>query len=91
MTFEFVVDVKRKKDQNGNDVWSAQTNGVKFTGDTEESIREQVRVYLLQEVSQKTNKHVDTLEAKLTRTWRVRINNVEAEENDEFIGYSLFD
>ena len=89
MSQEFVVDVKRKKQADDTDLWTAVTNGQRFEGKSEEELREQVRLYLLRVVADNNNKSTDNYSATLRRTWWVRIK--ESETTDDEPVYSLFD
>jgi hypothetical protein len=87
---EFYIDVKKLE----GDVWVAKiTDGLDaettFTDTTEENVREKVRAHLLEIVAKSTNKPVDTLQARLKRTWRVRI--VELATSDGEDDLPLFD
>lgn len=88
---EYIVDVLRKN-VNDEDVWTAQVNGKKFVARSEDDLREQVRVHLIETVSTLTNKLPDVFQARLKRTWRVRV--VEADkkvEDDPDFGWNLFE
>lgn len=88
----YVVDVKRVTQQNGSELWTArvQDSDLVFDAVTEESLREAVRLSLIQVESAKQGVPGTSLAAKMTRTWRVRL--VENEEDDEGVtgGWDLF-
>jgi hypothetical protein len=89
MSQEFVVDVKRKKQADDTDLWTAVTNGQRFEAASEEELREQVRLYLLGVVANGANKSIDDYNVTLRRTWWVRIK--ESVNTDDEPIYSLFD
>jgi hypothetical protein len=81
---DFVVDVKRTKNDDGTDTWTAKTNGEVFTASTEEGIRDTVHDSLLKKVSASSGKPEGSYAVKLTRTWRVRIfEKDEGRDDDE--------
>ena len=76
-TTEFYVDVKKLE----GDVWVAKIADVEvpeFKDVSEEAVREQVRLHLLGFVASATGKPVDALQARLKRTWRVRVVEKES-------------
>lgn len=95
---DFVADVKRAE-VKGADVWTAHLpGGTRFEAATEEALRADVRAHLLDQAARAMGRAADTLTAKLTRTWRVRVTEVDAprgeEEEEEAAcpgGFSLFD
>lgn len=78
---EFFVDVKKLE----GDQWVAKITeeDVTFTDTTEENVREKVRQHLLASVAKTTNKPIETLQARLKRTWRVRIVESTSGGNDD--------
>ena len=73
MSNEYIIDVKRVKNSDDIDEWSGKINGKIFKALNEETLREDIRLYLLDIVSKETNKDINNLKATLKRTWRVRI------------------
>ena len=89
MVSEFVVDVKRKGTEPER--WTARTNGATFEAVTEAALRDMVHDHLLASVSEKTGVPEARLGAKLTRTWRVRVDvKDEAVAQDDDIIFDLF-
>lgn len=82
MFCDFVIDVKRvKKSEDDAEVWTARWNDRVFSAESEASLREAVRLHLLDVVSRESGASADALTAKLTRTWRVRITeSADAED-----------
>ena len=59
---------------------------------SEEALRDEVRQELLKDAVEKMGiSNVDKLAARLSRTWRVRINEVKEDADDDSPIFSLFD
>lgn len=91
MSQEFVVNVKRKSLVDDTDLWTASVNGQRFEAITEESLRCQVRTYLLNVVAKNNNKTVDDYTASLRRTWWVHIKECAKTDDEPEPFFSLFD
>jgi hypothetical protein len=84
--------VSRKDDGK---MWIAVNNssGAILEGANEDSLRTTVRQHCLDAAAKKLKQPVDGLAARLRRTWRVKVTatkSVDVDE-DDFIGFSLFD
>lgn len=89
----FVANVKRKPTATGDDVWVARLeDGTEFTSNNERVVREEVRLHVLSKAAEKMQVNVNTLAAKLTRTWHIRVipeSDVVADDDGPI--FSLFD
>lgn len=63
-----------------------------FEAGSEEELREKVRVYVLEGEALARDKKADDLEARMRRTWTIRVvERPELAEGEEIIFESLFD
>lgn len=105
MEHEFNINVVRKT-VNNEDVWTVWVDDIQFVANSEEDLREKVRLHLLDIVSKQTNKPSDAFHVRLKRSWRVRITDIAAaaaaaaaatdkmadsEDEDGLSGWDLFD
>lgn len=88
----YIVDVKRTHQTNGTDLWTArvQDSQLIFDALTEELLRETLRVALIQLESQKLGVSETSISAKMTRTWRVRLEESKEEDDEVSGGWDLF-
>eukprot|EP00983_Pelagomonas_calceolata_P102660 1158833-Pelagomonas_calceolata.AAC.2 len=79
---DFVVDVKRS-----SDVWIAKMNvhdvPSKIVRNTEEELRNAVKDVLMDVTAKQYGKQLEDYDAKLQRTWRVRVIEKEQKDEDE--------
>lgn len=72
-----------------NDLWTAKSNGMVFTGEDEESLRAKVRQHCLAIASPENDSKEPTV--RLKRTWNVAVLNSQSNDEDDDYIYSLFD
>jgi hypothetical protein len=88
MSCEFTVLVKRVESKNGTlERWVGKVDAFLFEAPTEEKLRELIAEHLKNIVSRDCGKEPTAFDARLRRTWQVRI--VEKDESEDF-NFDLF-
>jgi hypothetical protein len=88
-TEEFYVTVKKLE----GDEWVATLGEQSFRAASEAEVREAVRLHLLESVARSTGKPIESLQARLKRTWRVRVvekAEPKADDDDDMPVFDLF-
>lgn len=87
----YIVDVKRTRQTNGSDLWTArvQDSQLIFDALSEETLRETLRVALIKRESEKLGIAGTSIATTMTRTWRVRLEESK-DDNEISGGWDLF-
>lgn len=88
----YIVDVKRTRQTNGSDLWTArvQDSQLVFDALSEETLRETLRVALIKLESEKLGVSGTSIATKMTRTWRVRLEESKEDDDEVSGGWDLF-
>ena len=93
---EHWADIKTIDNDDDSQQWVATLkDGTVVSGPDEKSMRDSLRLLLIERTSKATGTPVDALQARLKRTWRIRIHqptggDAEADEEDEAPLFDLF-
>lgn len=92
--FKISARVKRKT-VAGSDVWNVRLAcGTEFVANSENDVREAVRLHILDRAAKEMGVDKNTLTTKLTRTWEIRVipsTSDDDEDNDGGYVMNLFD